>query len=47
MMENYKENMNNSLKDIQENTFKLVEALNRKQVNIKKYRNTQTVEEYE
>ena len=43
MMETFKENMNISFKEIQENTFKQVEALKRKRVNIKKYRNSQTV----
>jgi hypothetical protein len=43
MIENFKEDINNSLKEIQENTGKQVDELKRKYINpLKKYRKTQS-----
>lgn len=47
MIEDIKENIKKSLKEIQQNISKQIGALNRKQVNIKKYRKMQTGKGYE
>ena len=42
IIESFKEVMKISLKEIQENTFKQIEALRKKQIYIKKYRKIQS-----